>query len=295
MEIPEKIFISYSHLDEEFALRLASDLRSRSINFWIAKFDIRVSDDFNKAIQNALNTCTGFLIVLSPNAVASEIVNAEINYALQEKKKIFPVLLDKKSEIPFRLRIIQYSDFTTDYNAGFKHLLDAIKEHFPDAIEEPPKPPPPIKKSISRIIFQKVTRFIGKPLARIVLILLAVLLVAWLWCTFAPQMTRLNLEDFKSNMTGVTHPQIIRHQPIEFTWQAGELAFSLYRVGGSTSIFDEEPHRSPFKLERLDPDIYVLKTNIRGEPLEIYFEVVKAPWWLPCWLAIVGGFSRFTI
>jgi len=121
---------------------------------------------------------------------------------------------------------------------------------------------------------KKVNPFIG-----LFLFLLAGFVVVWL-CFTTPQMTRLNLDDFKSNMTNnmnsITNPIIISQQPIEFKWQAGKLAFSLYRVGDG-SIFNDSLGVSPFKLPHLEPDKYLLKTNLKGVILEIYFDVVKDP------------------
>ncbi|MCI0696005.1 TIR domain-containing protein [candidate division KSB1 bacterium] len=131
----KKIFISYSDKDKEFALQLANDLRLEEVNIWIAKLDIAAGEKWDRAIEEALKFCKDFLVILSPNSINSDNVRDEIDFAVQEKKRIFPVL-HKKCEIPFRLRRIEYSDFTSDYDSGLKHLLKAIKsavlEKLPD-------------------------------------------------------------------------------------------------------------------------------------------------------------------
>lgn len=43
----------------------------------------------------------------------------EVSYALEEGKKVIPVLLSD-CDTPFRLRRLQRIDFTADYDNGFK-------------------------------------------------------------------------------------------------------------------------------------------------------------------------------
>lgn len=121
----EKLFIGYSRKDKDFALRLARDLRSNGVDIWMDQLDILTGTNWDHSIQSALKNCTGFLIVLSPHAANSRMVMDEMNYALEEDKLVFPVLY-KQCEIPFRLRRLQYSDFTGDYDSGIRHLLEAV-------------------------------------------------------------------------------------------------------------------------------------------------------------------------
>lgn len=81
------------------------------------------------------------------------------------------------------------------------------------------------------------------------------------------------LEDLKKIETSIGNPISITKQPIVFKWKSGKASFSLYKDG--KPIFEELSHTSPFELEPLNPDIYEIKTNLRGENLNLCFEVVK--------------------
>jgi len=119
-----RVFFSYAREDGDFARRLASDLRSAGANLWIDQLDIRPGEHWDSAIEAALKECPAFLIILSPQSVASQNVKDEVHFALEEGKKILPVMAEK-CELPFRLRRLQYVDFTADYRAA----LDLCTAH----------------------------------------------------------------------------------------------------------------------------------------------------------------------
>jgi len=120
------IFISYAREDSEFALRLASDLRSEGVDIWLDQLDIPPGIRWDRAIEQALRTCDRLLIILSPASVASENVMDEVAFALDREKRIVPVL-HRRCEIPLRLLRLQYIDFTSDYDQGLTALLAELR------------------------------------------------------------------------------------------------------------------------------------------------------------------------
>ena len=126
-----RVFFSYAREDGDFARRLASDLRSAGANLWIDQLDIRPGEHWDGAIEAALNECPAFLIVLSPRSVASQNVKDEVHFALEKGKKILPIMMEE-CELPFRLRRLQYMDFTTDYDAALSACIAHLKSLFPD-------------------------------------------------------------------------------------------------------------------------------------------------------------------
>jgi hypothetical protein len=124
MESP-RCFFSYSREDSEFVLRLARELRKAGANLWLDRLDIRGGQRWDEAVQAALQSCPGLLAVLSPSAVASQNFMDEVSYALEEQKQVIPVLY-QQCAIPFRLRRVQYVDFSSGYDEGFAELLRAL-------------------------------------------------------------------------------------------------------------------------------------------------------------------------
>ena len=118
-------FISYAREDSEFAVTLARDLRKAGANIWLDQFDIPVGQNWPRAVQQALDSCGSFLVILSPASVESENVSAELDFALDEGKRIFPVL-HRPCKRPFRIRAVQYADFTKGYQSGVAELIKAL-------------------------------------------------------------------------------------------------------------------------------------------------------------------------
>src|SRR5262245_9859671 len=103
-----KIFFSYSRRDSEFALLLATDLRRAGANIWIDQLDIRAGSRWDTEVEAALRSSEAVLAILSPDSVSSDNVSVELSFALDEGKRIIPVLV-KECPIPFRLRLLQYA------------------------------------------------------------------------------------------------------------------------------------------------------------------------------------------
>jgi hypothetical protein len=141
-----RIFFSYARADSEFVLKLAKDLRAAGKNLWLDQLDIEPGDPWDQSVEGALKTSPELLVVLSPASVASANVMDEVSFALEERKRVVPILY-RKCDIPFRLKRLQYIDLTADYRSGFETLLrvlvkDQIAPKPPPKDPVAPKPPP---------------------------------------------------------------------------------------------------------------------------------------------------------
>lgn len=94
---PLKIFISYSHKDEEFKDELVTMLaalqRRGVVDTWQDR-RIEAGDEWNRSIQDAMNDCDLALLLISPDYLASRFI--------QEKEQ--PKLLERQQEM--RVRVI---------------------------------------------------------------------------------------------------------------------------------------------------------------------------------------------
>ncbi len=117
-------FISYSRVNSDFAVRLANDLRSDGFDIWLDQLDIPTGSRWDDELEKALDRCSTFLIVLSPESIKSQNVKDEIGYAIDAGKHILPVLIEN-CKIPLRLRRFQFVDFTDD---SYRESLAQIKQ-----------------------------------------------------------------------------------------------------------------------------------------------------------------------
>ncbi|MEO8358364.1 MAG: TIR domain-containing protein [Chloroflexota bacterium] len=116
-------FISYSRTNSAFAVRLAKDLKSAGYDVWLDQLDIATGTRWDDEIEIALEACTTFMIVLSPESMQSQNVKDEIGFAIDAGKDILPVRI-KSGDIPLRLRRFQYVDFT---NRPYEDSLKEMK------------------------------------------------------------------------------------------------------------------------------------------------------------------------
>ncbi|MDM0069694.1 TIR domain-containing protein [Variovorax sp. J31P207] len=121
----EEVFFSYSRSDEALVLKIASALRRDGRRVWVDQIDIAKGARWDDEVEKALKASSCLLAILSPAAVASQNVMDEVSYALGEKKKVIPVL-SKQCDIPFRLKRLQFVDFTGDYDKGYRELSSAL-------------------------------------------------------------------------------------------------------------------------------------------------------------------------
>lgn len=112
-----RTFISYAREDSEFALKLATALRSAGVAVWIDQVDIRAGR-WDRAVQAALEACPRVLVVLTPISVVKDNVLDEVRYALDEGKEVIPVLY-QECKVPFWMHRLH----RVDVREGFAELL----------------------------------------------------------------------------------------------------------------------------------------------------------------------------
>lgn len=124
----DHVFVCYSRKDEDFVLNLVRNLKNRGVPIWLDQWDIPSGANWPRAIQKALSDCAKLLVILSPPSVDSDEVQAEWYAALDEKKVVVPILY-QPCQIPFRLKQIQYIDFTSgspDEGESLEQVLRAL-------------------------------------------------------------------------------------------------------------------------------------------------------------------------
>jgi TIR domain-containing protein len=118
-------FLSYSRSDERIALRLAKDLRASGVSMWVDQLDIRPSEHWDRAIERAVASCRGLVVVVSPRSVASDNVADEISFAIDSGKSVLPVMIERCT-LPLRLTRMQVVDATANYERALKQCIDEL-------------------------------------------------------------------------------------------------------------------------------------------------------------------------
>mgnify|MGYP005848726203 FL=1 len=132
------IFISHSSHNDSFVSRLAADLRAENLPTWVDHEDILPSQDWDAEVQAALEAARAMILVLTPASVGSHNVKVEWSFFLELGKPIYPILLEE-CEIPFRLRLVQYANFTAGGDDALAKLIAALRDRRGPQIEPPPR------------------------------------------------------------------------------------------------------------------------------------------------------------
>jgi|GEM_PF-6950954 len=120
------VFISYSRRDTDFVDLLHRLLESKGYDAWLDRSDISVGSQWDNAIQDAIEERSHMIVILSPDAVQSENVADEWNFAREKSKTIIPVYY-RDCDVPMRLSRFQRVDFAAkSFSDAFKDLLEAL-------------------------------------------------------------------------------------------------------------------------------------------------------------------------
>jgi len=118
-------FLSYARADEVIALKLADDLIAAGAQVWVDQYDIRPSQHWDRAVEAAVHSCEGMIVILSPRSAASPTVADEVSVAIDLKKDLIPVLIEP-CVLPLRMTRMHFIDAARDYNAALRRCLTAI-------------------------------------------------------------------------------------------------------------------------------------------------------------------------
>jgi hypothetical protein len=135
------IFISYSRKDLEFAQMLSEKLRQTGIQPWLDVSDIQPGENWQVALQKALQSASVVLYVASQNSRDSTWMEAELQAVRQRDTRITPLILDDQGErdLPEFLRDYQWIDFRQDEEAATQRLIRSLGPEVP-ASPAPEKP-----------------------------------------------------------------------------------------------------------------------------------------------------------
>jgi hypothetical protein len=127
----ENVFVSYSSDDREVVERdVVPLLREVGLDTWHAKANIRGSEQWERSIVRALESCQWFVVAMSPSASLSPWVRSEVHWAIEHRwGRIVPLLLEECNPLDFHLRMpeLQYIDFRGDEKNVRKKLREAFE------------------------------------------------------------------------------------------------------------------------------------------------------------------------
>ena len=124
-----KVFVSYSRRNKPFVEKLHASLVGEGFQTWVDWEGIPLTADWWAEIETAIEGADGFVFVISPDSLASEVCAKELNAAIEHNKRLIPILHvepEKGQEIP---------DQISSHNWVFMKDESGLKEMLPKLVE----------------------------------------------------------------------------------------------------------------------------------------------------------------
>ena len=129
----QKIFISYSRLDEKQAKQIYEALAREGFSPWLDKISLLPGQTWELEIKKAIKESNFIVLVLSQDSMNKQgYFHKEIQFALDVYATIpagniflIPTRLDDCS-VPEMLNTIQWVDMFPDWDEGFKKICDSL-------------------------------------------------------------------------------------------------------------------------------------------------------------------------
>jgi hypothetical protein len=125
----EDAFISYSREDAPIMHRVRQHLAESRISVWTDEKLPTGAVSWRREIEQAIERSTCFIILLTPSAKNSEVVQKELGYARLHERMVIPLLAhgDKRTSVPLELVDAQYADITAHkFAIGMARLVDTV-------------------------------------------------------------------------------------------------------------------------------------------------------------------------
>lgn len=126
-------FISYSHQDREFVVRLRAALERQGKRAWLDESGIRPAERWDRALKRAIDGADVLVFVISPGSAASRECGEELEHGVERGKRIVPVVWRAVApeRLPEALAALQFvpprGEFDADFGASLERLITAIE------------------------------------------------------------------------------------------------------------------------------------------------------------------------
>jgi hypothetical protein len=114
------VFISYARADQSYSVQLTEELRRCGFDVWIE--DIGYGARWPATLEEAVRDCAALIVIVTPEAGASDWVRKELVLARSANKPVFPLLL--KGQALQSLGDVQYADVKGERMPGEQFFKD---------------------------------------------------------------------------------------------------------------------------------------------------------------------------
>jgi len=124
------VFISYSRKDQDFVRKLEGAFAMAQREAWLDWKDIPLTAKWQQEIDSNIDAADNFLFIISPDSIASTNCRNEIDRAVANNKRAFPILYRTVPDaaVPDSLGKFQRIDFDREelFDEKFSVLVHAL-------------------------------------------------------------------------------------------------------------------------------------------------------------------------
>ncbi|MFF0967196.1 TIR domain-containing protein [Streptomyces sp. NPDC003703] len=131
-----KVFLSYSRKDSDWARRLSARLEGRLGELWVDWRAIHPSEQWRESISEAIRTSDALVVLLSRGALASKYCLDECRQAIEQRKRILPVVIDPDLERGSTSGILRESEWGELTPYQYLSLVDPDEEELAQGVED---------------------------------------------------------------------------------------------------------------------------------------------------------------
>jgi len=123
-----EVFMSYARDDTSLMQRVRERLTRSEISVWTDDKLQPGTASWKKAVELAIEKSPCFIILLTPNAKNSSVVEMELGYALAQERIILPILADgtNRTAVPMEIINRQWTDIREEFEVGMARLIQAV-------------------------------------------------------------------------------------------------------------------------------------------------------------------------
>lgn len=149
------IFVSYKHEEQDFVETLIHQLQAAGFPVWVDTEQLRAGENWREAINFAIQDAFALILVISPEAKASEYVTYEWAFAQGANIKVIPLLLKPTQKLHPQLEILQFLDFTDrarpPWDKLMRRLWELQGEQQPYSVTVSRDAPPAVKSAVAAL------------------------------------------------------------------------------------------------------------------------------------------------
>ena len=113
--VKQKVFVSYSHREADWAKEFAKALTERGAQVWIDQFELKAGEHIREAIEKGLRDSEVFVVLVDPESIKNPSLIFELGAAIGMGKRVVAIVPRDfdPSQLPGSLRTRRYLVKTT--------------------------------------------------------------------------------------------------------------------------------------------------------------------------------------